>query len=177
MRAVSWIVVLASLAFLLSGNLAWLEERMRAVDTPEDAVSGTAARMTSKLSWRDIKRISREYTEAWNQRDPVAIAERFAPDARMVINGDTTHEGASDLRAMAAEFISELPDLTMTMNRLERDGDRIVYHWTVEGTHAGTGRPVRVSGTESWLLGADGRIIESRETWDEAAWLAQIGEN
>ena len=58
-----------------------------------------------------------------------------------------------------------LPDLRVTMNSLVIRGDRVEYHWTLEGRNSGPGgrgNRVRVSGFEEWKVGQDGLIAQSQ---------------
>jgi len=65
----------------------------------------------------------------------------------------------------------------VTMDRLTGVGDRVEYHWTLTGTNTGpggTGRAVRISGFESWRIGADGLIEESIGSFDADEYQRQI---
>lgn len=175
MRVVSWIVVLASLAWLFWGNANRVNDLAGLIDTPLEEVAGTVLPAPPAITWREVKKLSRRYTQAWNSHDPERIAAQFTPDGRFIVEDGASYAGSASLANMAEEFLSELPDLKMHMTRLERDGDRVLYHWTISGTHAATGATVELTGVESWLLAQDGRIQESRETWDEADYRAQVG--
>ena len=73
--------------------------------------------------------------------------------------------------------MSAFPDIVVKMDRLEVDGSRVKYHWTLTGTNTGpggTGRPVRISGFEYWRMGADGLIEESKGQFDEAEYQRQL---
>ncbi len=53
------------------------------------------------------------------------------------------------------------PDMVVTLERLERIGDKYRFHWNFTGTNTGpggTGRPVQIGGYEEWTMGADGLI-------------------
>lgn len=63
------------------------------------------------------------------------------------------------------------------MDRLEVNGSRIEYHWTLTGTNTGpggTGRSIRISGLERWRIGSDGLIEESKGQFDEAEYQRQL---
>ena len=174
MRAVSWIVVLASVLFLVGGNWALRGDRLDGAAAPEQAIGGTMISAASP-SWRHIKHLSKDYTEAWNRHDPDALAALLAEDALRVINQENRLEGAAAQREMFAGLMASVPDLTVEMTRLERQGDRVVYHWTLSGTHADSGNAVSIDGTESWLLTEDGLIGDVQETFDTEAWMRQTG--
>ena len=92
-----------------------------------------------------------------------------------MINQENRLEGAAAQREMFAGLMASVPDLTVEMTRLERQGDRVVYHWTLSGTHADSGNAVSIDGTESWLLTEDGLIGDVQETFDTEAWMRQTG--
>jgi hypothetical protein len=73
--------------------------------------------------------------------------------------------------------MTAFPDLRVVMDRLIECGDRTEYHWTLIGTHTGsggTGNPVRISGFESWQFGPDGLITESQGHFDSADYDRQL---
>jgi hypothetical protein len=63
------------------------------------------------------------------------------------------------------------------MDRVDVEGERAIYYWTLMGTNAGpggTGRTVRISGREEWRMGDDGLIAQSRGHFDEAEYARQL---
>jgi predicted ester cyclase len=74
--------------------------------------------------------------------------------------------------------MSAFPDMVVKMDGLSREGDRIVYEWTLIGTNTGPGghgAKVRISGREEWAFGADSLIAESRGHFDAADYQRQLG--
>lgn len=72
---------------------------------------------------------------------------------------------------MAAGFFSDVPDL-----KLVCDGVRCAVDlWTFTGTHAGTKRPLHVSGWEEWELDADYKVKASRGWYDADDYARQTG--
>jgi hypothetical protein len=70
------------------------------------------------------------------------------------------------------------PDMVVTLDRLERVGDKYRFHWKFVGTNSGpggTGRAVRIGGYEEWTMGADGLITQSLGNYDAAEWDRQLG--
>jgi hypothetical protein len=68
----------------------------------------------------------------------------------------------------------DFPDMTVTFDKVEPRGNRTAFHWTLTGTHAGTGNPVRISGYELWKIGNDGLIAESSGHFDAAEYERQL---
>lgn len=59
--------------------------------------------------------------------------------------------------------MTDFPDPVVRFDRLEENGGRVLYHWTLAGTNTGpggTGRAVKISGYEDWRLGTDRLIAE-----------------
>jgi hypothetical protein len=117
------------------------------------------------------------YTDAWCSKSAASVAAHFAERGSLAINGGEPAIGRSAIAAAAQGFMSAFPDIVVKMDRLEVDGSRVKYHWTLTGTNTGpggTGRPVRISGFEHWRMGADGLIEESKGQFDEAEYQRQL---
>lgn len=70
--------------------------------------------------------------------------------------------------------MTAFPDLKVSMDSLEQDGLRAVYRWTLDGTNAGTGKRVHISGFEEWQIGHDGLIAVSHGHFDSAEYQRQL---
>lgn len=171
MRVVSWVVVVVSVGWLLAFNLG----SSFTVALPEvsvEHVSGTVARGDRSL--QHYEDFASRYTEAWNSHEPARVAEFFTPDVRFTINGGEPYVGREGVARMVQEYLAEVPDLVTVMEGLDSEGGRVVYHWSVIGTHAGTGNPVDISGTEVWRFDDGGLIAESVEAFDQAEYQRQV---
>jgi hypothetical protein len=65
----------------------------------------------------------------------------------------------------------------VTMDGIDREGERTVFRWTLSGTNTGpggSGRTVRISGREEWVIGDEGLIAESQGHFDEADYQRQV---
>ena len=118
------------------------------------------------------------YTAAWCSQDPAQVAAHFAPSGSLTINGGPPSTGRDAITADARSFMTAFPDLTVSLDRLvPRPDGRVEYHWTLTGTNTGpggSGRPVRISGFELWLLSPDGLILESLGHFDAADYQRQL---
>jgi predicted ester cyclase len=117
------------------------------------------------------------YTAAWCSKSAASVAAHFAERGSLAINGGEPAIARAAIAAAAQGFMSAFPDMVVQMNRLEVDGSRVEFHWTLTGTNTGpggTGRPVRISGFELWQIGADGLIDESKGQFDEAEYQRQL---
>ncbi len=119
-----------------------------------------------------IEKLARSYTEAWCARDAARVASHYAPGATIAINGGAP----AGIEAVAASFIAAFPDITVYMDALQVDGDRVRYDWTFTGTSSETGKWVRIPGSEEWAIGSDGLIAVSTGQFDEAEYARQLAE-
>jgi hypothetical protein len=120
---------------------------------------------------------ARRYTEAWCSQDPPSVAEHYAPEGSLTINGGTPLAGQAAITEAARSFMSALPDMRLLMDDLVVQDGGIEYHWTLVGTNTGpggTGNRVRISGFEEWTIGDDGLIAESQGHYDQAEYDRQL---
>jgi nuclear transport factor 2 (NTF2) superfamily protein len=121
----------------------------------------------------NLDELARSYTEAWCSQDPARVAEHYAPDGSLTINGGTPSVGREAITEAARSFMTAFPDMEVLMDEL-RGGE---YHWTLVGTNTGpggTGNRVRISGYEEWTVGDDGLIAASLGHFDEAEYARQV---
>jgi hypothetical protein len=121
---------------------------------------------------------ARRYTEAWCSQDPARVAEHYAPEGTLTINGGTPSVGREAVTEVARSFMSAFPDLQVLMDDLvARDDGVVEYRWTLVGANTGpggTGNPVRISGFEEWTIGPDGLVAESQGHYDQADYDRQV---
>jgi uncharacterized protein (TIGR02246 family) len=120
-----------------------------------------------------VRQIADAYTAAWNSGSADAVAMFFAEDGRIVINRGSPWEGRAGVAQMAAGFFADVPDLTLVCDGIRVAGDHVAYLWTFTGTHAGSGRALRVSGWEEWDMDADGKVTASRGWFDADDYARQ----
>lgn len=120
---------------------------------------------------------ARRYTEAWCSQNPASVAEHYAPNGSLTINGGTPSVGRAAITEAARSFMAALPDMRVLMDELRVQENGTEYHWTLTGTNTGpggTGNRVRISGFEEWTIGDDGLIAESQGHYDEAEYDRQL---
>ena len=125
----------------------------------------------------EMEALAASYTSAWNSGEPEQVAGFYAADGVLTINDGEPAAGRAAVEAVAREFMSAFPDLELTNDRLEIDGDRIAYYWTFRGTNAvadGTGNPVEFSGREAWILTEEGLIADSIGSFDAQDYERQL---
>ena len=125
----------------------------------------------------DLVELARRYTEAWCSGDPARVAEHYALDGSLTINGGSPAIGREAITEAARGFMDGFPDLRVEMDELKPGGDSPEYHWTLTGTNTGpggTGNAVRISGFERWTIDDHSLIAASLGSYDEADWDRQI---
>lgn len=123
----------------------------------------------------DIKDFAEHYTAAWCSHDPLRVAECYSEQGSLAINGGAPSVGRAAVAADARGFMDDFPDLSLRCDGVQEQDGRIVYRWTLEGTHARTRKRVSISGQESWRIGVDGLIAESRGSFDQQDYDRQVG--
>ena len=89
--------------------------------------------------------------------------------------------GPQAVAEVARMFRSAFPDLTITIDELVAEGDKVCARATTRGTHRGTifgiaatGRPVTMTGLTMVRI-VDGRLVESWVKNDVAGLMRQLG--
>ena len=117
------------------------------------------------------------YTAAWCSHSALRVATFYSQAGSLAINDGAPALGRHAIEAAVQSFMTAYPDLAVQFDRLEPQGDRVLYRWTFVGTNTGpggTGRQVRISGYEDWKIGPDGLIAASKGHYDERDWDRQV---
>jgi len=124
-----------------------------------------------------LRDFATRYTAAWCSQDANSVAAFFSPSGSLSINDGAPAVGRSAIAAAARVFMTDFPDLQVTMDDLLDEGERVIYKWTLSGTNSGpggTGQRVRISGFEEWRMSDDGLVAESQGHFDGAAYQRQL---
>lgn len=124
-----------------------------------------------------MKEFAVSYTRAWSSQNPASVAAHYAEDGSLRINNNEPSVGRDQLEATARSFMTELPDMVLTMDELSFDGVRYIYRWTLDGTNSGpsgTGNAVHISGYEEWSINSEGLIQESQGHMDLDDYASQL---
>lgn len=121
----------------------------------------------------DIVAIAAGYTAAWNSGHPEAVADHYAADGGISINGGPIWQGHAGVTEMAAGFLADIPDMVLRCDGVRAAGLTAIYLWTFTGTHAASGKPVSVAGWEAWELNDAGQIAASRGWFDAEDYARQ----
>ena len=126
------------------------------------------------ITQREATELAQAYTAAWNTGAPEAVAEFFAVDGSIVINGGEPWIGCARIADMAKGFFSDVPDLRLVCDEVRCAGYHMVYLWTFTGTHSATRNHLRITGWEEWELNANFKIVSSRGWFDARDYAGQI---
>jgi uncharacterized protein (TIGR02246 family) len=114
------------------------------------------------------------YAQAWCSQDPDQVAAFYAEDGSLTVNDGEPAVGRAAIAGVARGFMTEFPDMVVTMDRLVAKTGGHEFHWTVTGTYAANGNKVRFSGYEDWRFGSDGLVEESNGFFDADDYNRQI---
>lgn len=130
------------------------------------------------------KAVARRYLEeALNKGNLQLIEELIAVTFIDHGSGSSSPEAKSPARLaqQAAMVRTSFPDLHITIEDMIAEGDKVVYRYSMRGTHqaefmgiAATGRSINVTGIRIFRVN-DGKIQEAWEGWDELGWMRQLG--
>ena len=124
-----------------------------------------------------VRRLHAALLEA---RDPAVVDDFFAPDFVSHNNPPGFPPGVDGVKRFFATFRDAFPDVSVQIDEIVADGDRVAVATTFTGTHEGdlmgvapTGRRVSVTGIDIVRV-ADGRIAEHRGLTDIVGLMRQL---
>ena len=127
------------------------------------------------------KALAQRFMDALSAGDIATAASCFDP-SNYYSNAHAANLADTWERMKARRRNPALSDVTQEHIALVADGDRVVNHTRMIGTHTGelfgippTGRAVRVEGATFTRLGPDGLVVEDIHHTDFAALMGQLG--
>ena len=67
----------------------------------------------------ELYAFAERYTRAWCSQDAASVASFFEPDGSLTINDGTPSVGTAGITRAAQAFMTDFPDLKVSMNALE----------------------------------------------------------
>ena len=126
-------------------------------------------------------RVRRLYEEIFNKKNLVSIDDYFAPTVIDHSLPPGVPGGIEGVRLTIAMFLGAFPDLHLTLEDLIAEGEQVVAHWTLCGTHQGaslgmppTGKQVTMPGISILRL-ESGMAVETWVIFDQLGMLQQLG--
>jgi steroid delta-isomerase-like uncharacterized protein len=120
--------------------------------------------------------------DVWDSHNPDALAEYFAPDARVhsMTPGSVAGTGLDYLKARARSLFNAFPDVTFVIEDVVQQDDRLAARVTLEGTQRGefagipaTGKRIKVYDFAMYRL-AGGKITDVWSLVDVRAMQDQL---
>jgi len=132
------------------------------------------------MSTEENKAIVRRWNEECWKGNQSLYEEVLAPNC--IFHGIG---GPQEMKEIMDRGRQAFPDITVTIEEMIAEGDKVVTRWTIHGTHNGdfvtpqgpippTGKQVTYTGITINRL-ADGKIVEDRFEGDVLGLLQQIG--
>jgi steroid delta-isomerase-like uncharacterized protein len=134
------------------------------------------------MSTEDNKQLLHRYvTEVWDNGNLEALREFLAPDYRRHVSPTLPPLDLEGQMQRLAGFRSALPDITLTVEDVMAEADRIAFRSTINGTHYGelaglppTGKHITV-GLVDIIRVEDGRFAEQWGGPNMADMFRQLG--
>lgn len=119
--------------------------------------------------------------EVFTEGKLALVDEMFA--SNFVYHEPTGHEvhGPEAVKQQAIMYRTAFPDLKVTINDMIAEGDKVVTHYTVQGTHHGELMGIPPTGKQVTLAGividrfSGGQIVEEWEIADALGLMQQLG--
>ncbi len=134
------------------------------------------------MTAEENKVIARRYSEEiWGKGNMDAIDELVAPDYVDHIPFPETAPNREGLKQSVGMFRSAFPDLSVTVEEIVAEGDKVVSRWTTKGTHKGELMGIPPTGKHASMNGitvnriANGKIVEEWTLADMASLMQQLG--
>ena len=125
----------------------------------------------------DLQHFAQRYAHAWSGDDPSKVAAFFSASGSLKVNHGVPAVGQRAITEVARGFMTAFPDIVVSFDRLEKKGERVLFHWTLMGTNTGPGgtrKFVRIKGYEDWRFDSDGLVAESLGYFDAVEYERQL---
>ena len=129
----------------------------------------------------DAIKVLNHQQEAWNARDPEALARDYADDGTVISPIFRTVHGQAAIVESFRALFTTFPDWQYTAQELLVDGDTGAETFVVRATHArefmglpGSGRKFEIQGVRIFRL-KERKITYERRYYDFTGFLIQLG--
>ena len=122
----------------------------------------------------ELRTFAKRYAKAWCSQKSEGVAAFFIENGSLKVNDGPPAVGRAAIAEVARGFMADFPDMIVSCDKVEAGDGKIAFHWTLTGTHAGTGNCVRITGYELWKFDNDGLIAESKGRFDAADYQRQL---
>jgi serine phosphatase RsbU (regulator of sigma subunit) len=130
------------------------------------------------------KAIFRRYAEeVGNQLNMELVDEIFDRYISHQPDGSTLERGPQDVKRFHREFRSAFPDFHISIEEQIAEGDKVVSHYTIRGTHQGefrgmapTGKEIELKGVTTFRFSPEGKVVETWDSYDQLSLMRQSTE-
>jgi len=140
-------------------------------------ISMMSACKSEKAEYKKMLEFAKDYTAAWNSKQPEKMASFYAEDGSLVVNNKKPAVGRKQIAATAQSYMEAFPDMELTMDSLTVQENTYRYYWTFKGTNTGpggTGNKVDFSGFEEWTMNDKGLVQKSVGSYDAEVYQRQL---
>src|SRR5215216_176119 len=143
---------------------------------------GSSGRRKRSLPTEEENKASfrRYLEETWNQSNLEVVDEIFDRYISHQPDGSVLERGPEDVKRFVGEFRSAFPDLRLSSEEQIAEGDRVVSHGTIRGTHQGefrgmepTGKEIEERGFSVFRFSEEGKVVESWDSYDQLSLMRQ----
>ena len=125
--------------------------------------------------------VRRWFQEVWNQGSSAAIDELLADNAVIHGFGPQPLRGPAGFKPFHSAYRNAFPDVTISVDDMVAEGDRVAVRWSGTGTHTGdglgpaaTGRAIQFQGMNIVRI-EGGKFVEGWNLFDQLGMLQQLG--
>ena len=130
------------------------------------------------MSTEQNKATQLHFQDIWNQGDFSIIEKTWNKD---FVNHNVKARGLEAIRQYITVYRNAFPDVEFKIDDQIAEGDKVVMHFTITGTHKGefqgikpTGKSIKMTGIAIHRI-ANGKIVEIWGNWDALGLLKQLG--
>src|SRR5829696_7441251 len=139
---------------------------------------------TNVSAAEENKAIFRRYAEeVGNQQNFELVDEIFERYISHQPDGSTLQRGPEDVKRFHREFRSAFSDFHINIEDQIAEGDKVVSHYTIRGTHQGdfrglapTGKEIELKGVTTFRFSPEGKVIETWDSYDQLSLMRQSTE-
>ncbi len=136
------------------------------------------------MSTEENKAIFRRYTEEVGTRGNLELVDEiFDRYIAHQPDGSALERGPEDVKRFHREWRSAFPDIRIGVEDQIAEGDKVVSHYTIRGTHQGdfrglapTGKEIELKGVTTFRFSPEGKVIETWDSYDQLSLMRQSTE-
>ncbi len=122
----------------------------------------------------------RWFEEVWNQKREGAIDALIATSCAGWLADDREVHSPADFKVEWRQLLGAFPDLTIRVDDLIEEGDRVAVRWSVTAIHGGSGlglpptfNNVSFRGM-TWMEIRGGQIVRGWDSWNLGGLIQQL---